>query len=73
MEGVLSPPQQIKGDKDGDIIKVTLERPHKEDSPVTRAVFHTKRRFARFTEKYMPFLSGVVGDPVNLVIETLNR
>ena len=73
MEGVLSPPQHIKGDKDGDIVKVTLENPPNEESALTRAVFHTKRSFVMFTEKYVPFLSGVVAGQVDLVIETLDR
>ena len=72
MEGIPSPPKQLRGDANGDIIKVELEIPTREDDDgvLTRIVSHAWRSLGLFVGKNH---SGTVRKSRALITETLDR
>jgi len=72
MEGVPSPPKQLRGDASGDIIKVELVIPPREedDSVLVRMVSHVRRSLGVFMDKNH---SGTVRELRDQITETLDR
>ena len=72
MEGVPCPPKQLRGDANGDIIKVELEIPPREDDDgvLTRLVSHARRSLGLFMDKNH---AGTVRESRSLTTETLDR
>ena len=72
MEGVPSPPKQLRGDTNGDIVKVELAIPPREDddSVLMRMVSHVRRSLGVFMDKNH---SGTARELRDLITETLDR
>ena len=72
MEGTPCPPKQLRGDANGDIIKVELEIPPREDDDgvLMRIVSHARRSLGLFVGKDH---TETVRESRGLITETLDR